>query len=70
VAAPRGVRTGTLILGLVLALAGFGALVTGLGYQLDLQLSVIVVLVVAAVALLLVPLLQRGRRDRDDEPAA
>lgn len=70
-AAPsRGVRTGTLILGLVLALAGFGALVTGLGYRLDLQLSVIVVLVVAAVALLLVPLLQRRRAERDDETLA
>jgi hypothetical protein len=51
----------------VLALAGFGTLATGLGFQLDLQLSVIVVLVVAALVLLLVPLLQRGRRG-DDGP--
>ncbi|GAA4417501.1 hypothetical protein GCM10023169_06050 [Georgenia halophila] len=58
---PRRTRTGTLVLGIVLALIGVGAIVTGLGYQLDLQLALAALLVVAAVVLLVTPLVQRGR---------
>ncbi|WP_127126636.1 hypothetical protein [Georgenia sp. SYP-B2076] len=60
----RGPRSGTLVLGLVLALCGAAAVAVALGFRLDLQLAVIVVLLLAAVTLLLVPLLQRSRRDR------
>ncbi|MPV38653.1 hypothetical protein [Georgenia subflava] len=60
----RGARTGTLILGLILTLCGIGAIAVALGYSIDLQLAVIVVLVVAALTLLIVPLTQRGRKDR------
>ncbi|MFC7406499.1 hypothetical protein [Georgenia alba] len=61
---PRRTRTGTVVLGIVLVLIGVGAIVTAIGYRLDLQLAIAVLLVVAAVGLLVTPLLQRGDRAR------
>ncbi|MPV87419.1 hypothetical protein GB882_01970 [Georgenia ruanii] len=58
---PRGPRSGTLILGLVLAVCGAAAVVVALGYRIDLQLTLIGLLLLAAVTLLLTPLLRRGR---------
>ncbi|KAE8762068.1 hypothetical protein GB883_21285 [Georgenia thermotolerans] len=58
---PRGPRSGTLILGLVLAVCGAAAVVVALGYRIDLQLTLIALLLLAAVTLLLTPLLRRGR---------
>ena len=63
-ARPGGPRTGTMVLGLVLAICGATAVAVGLGYTIDLQLAFIGLLVVAAVTLLLVPVLQRSRRRR------
>ncbi len=56
---PRRIRTGTLVFGILIALIGLGAIVTGLGFRLDLQLALAALLVVAAVILLASPLLQR-----------
>lgn len=66
-APPRGARTGTLVLGLILLLCGVGAIAVALGMTIDVQLAFIGVLVLAALLLLLVPLLQR-RKDRSAPP--
>lgn len=57
----RRTRVSTLVLGLILTMIGLGAVLTGLGYRLDLQLSLAVLLVVAAVALLVTAVTRRDR---------
>jgi hypothetical protein len=56
---PRGPRSGTLILGLVLAVCGVAAVLVALGFRIDLQLALIGLLVLAALTLLLTPLLRK-----------
>ncbi|MFD1506639.1 hypothetical protein FE374_15365 [Georgenia yuyongxinii] len=56
---PRGPRSGTLILGLVLTVCGVAAILVALGFRIDLQLALIGLLVLAALTLLLTPLLRK-----------
>ncbi|WP_448073335.1 hypothetical protein [Georgenia yuyongxinii] len=58
-ARPRGPRSGTLVLGLVLTVSGVAAVLVALGFRIDLQLALIGLLVLAALTLLLSPLLRK-----------
>lgn len=51
--AAHGLRVGTVVWGLVLALLGIGVTAVGAGAALDLQAALIVLLVVAGTALLI-----------------
>ncbi|MFH5822154.1 hypothetical protein [Georgenia sp. AZ-5] len=65
---PRGPRSGTLVLGLVLVVLGAVAVLVALGYSLDMQLVLIALLLLAALTLLGVALV-RGRASRRREEA-
>lgn len=58
----RGVRTGTVIWGLVLAACGAGVIVAATGRHFDLSLAATVVLGAAGLALLVGSLVGAGRR--------
>ncbi|GEA86210.1 hypothetical protein [Cellulomonas cellasea] len=57
----RGVRVGTFVWGLVIVAVGIGVLALSAGYELDVELALIVLLGVAGAAMLVGSLL-KGRR--------
>ena len=59
-----GLRPGTVVWGLVIALVGVGVLLVGAGYTIDVQLASIVLLIAAGLGLILGPLIQSLRRGR------
>ncbi|MBD7918406.1 hypothetical protein H9657_08965 [Cellulomonas sp. Sa3CUA2] len=59
-----GVRVGTVVWGLIIALVGAGVLLVAAGYTIDVQLAAIVLLIAAGLGLILGPLLQGLRRSR------
>lgn len=60
----QGVKVGTLVWGLIVALLGAGVLAVAAGYTIDVQLAAIVLLIAAGVGLILGPLVQTLRRGR------
>ncbi|MBO3088560.1 hypothetical protein [Cellulomonas dongxiuzhuiae] len=66
---PRaGIRVGTVVWGLIVALVGVGVLLVAAGYTIDVQLAAIVLLIAGGLGLILGPLLQGLRRSRTGGP--
>ena len=62
-----GVRVGTVVWGLIVALVGAGVVLVAAGYTIDVQLAAIVLLIAGGVGLILGPLFQGVRRSRSEQ---
>jgi len=62
-----GVRVGTVVWGLIVALVGLGVVLVAAGYTIDVQLAAIVLLIAGGAGLILGPLLQGVRRSRTEQ---